>query len=63
MYEQVLREGLADDVRRYIDVDQLLDLWPDMILARRVTRAWRDWLHANRGVDHGELGTRVSVDV
>lgn len=27
VYEQVLREGTADDVRFYIDVDRLIELW------------------------------------
>jgi hypothetical protein len=29
VYEIVLSEGTDDDVRRFIEVDQLLDLWDD----------------------------------
>jgi hypothetical protein len=26
-YEQVLREGTDDDVRRFVEVDQVIELW------------------------------------
>lgn len=32
VYEQVLREGADDDVRTFIDVDELLALWDDLVL-------------------------------
>ncbi len=32
VYEQVLREGNDDDVRRFIDVDELLALWDELVL-------------------------------
>jgi hypothetical protein len=45
VYEQVLREGTADDVRYFIDVDVLLDLWDELILppavSRRGSHGWR----------------------
>lgn len=50
VYEQVLREGTADDVRHFIDVDVLLDLWDDMILPPAVSRAWIAWLADHRHV-------------
>ena len=50
VYEQVLREGTAADVRRFIDVDELIDLWDDLILPPAVSRAWIDWLAEHRGV-------------
>lgn len=49
-YEQILREGAAADVRRYIDVDALIEVWDDLILPRAVSRAWIDWLAEHRGV-------------
>ena len=49
-YEQVLREGLDDDVRRFIDVDLLLDHWEQLVLPPRVRRAWAEWLDRRRGV-------------
>jgi hypothetical protein len=49
VYEQVLREGAADDVRRFIDVDELLALWDDLYLPAHVRAAWRDWLARHRG--------------
>ncbi len=49
VYEQVLREGTADDVRRFIDVDELLALWDDLYLPAHVRAAWRDWLARHRG--------------
>ena len=50
VYEQVLREGNEDDVRCFIDVDDLIDLWDDVVLPRHVRQAWADWLQRHRGV-------------
>jgi hypothetical protein len=43
VYEQVLREGTEDDVRRFVRVDDLLDLWPELILPAYVRQAWDRW--------------------
>jgi hypothetical protein len=50
VYEQVMREGTADDVRRFIDVDVLIDLWDELILPPAVSRAWILWLAQHRRV-------------
>ena len=50
VYEQVLREGNEDDVRRFISVDDLVDLWDELVLPRNVRRAWVEWLERHRGV-------------
>ena len=50
VYEQVLREGNEDDVRRFIRADELIDLWGELVLPRHVRRAWADWLKRRRGV-------------
>ncbi len=50
VYEQVLAEGTEDDVRWFIDVDQLVELWPDLVLPGHVRRAWAAWLEEHRGV-------------
>ncbi len=42
-YEQVLTEGTADDVRYFIDVDQLVDLWDELVLSPHVRAAWDVW--------------------
>ena len=49
-YELVLTEGTDDDIRRFIDIDQLVDLWPQLVLPRHVREAWAAWLHDHRGV-------------
>lgn len=49
VYEQVLTEGTEDDVRLFIDVGQLLDLWDDLVSSPRVRIAWQTWL-CNRGL-------------
>ena len=49
VYEQVLTEGTDDDVRRFIDLGQLVDLWPDLVLPRHVRQAWSRWLAERRG--------------
>ncbi len=51
VYEQVLREGTDDDVRYYIDPDQLLELWNELVLPPPVRRAWADWFRQQRGVE------------
>jgi hypothetical protein len=38
----------ADDVRHFIDVDLLLDLWDEMVLPPAVSRAWIAWLAKHR---------------
>ena len=43
VYEQVLREGNADDIRRFIDVEELIALWDDLVLPAYVRRAWAAW--------------------
>lgn len=50
VYEQVLSEGTDDDVRFYIDVDELVTLWPDLVLPHHVRLAWARWLADRRGV-------------
>lgn len=51
VYEQVLREGTEEDVRRFIDVDELIDLWDELVIPRHVRRAWADWLEDHRGIN------------
>lgn len=51
VYELVLTEGTDDDVRRFIDVDELITLWAGLYLPPHVRRAWRDFLKSTRGVD------------
>lgn len=49
VYEQVLREGNEDDVRRFIRADELIDLWDELVLPRHVRQAWAAWLQRHRG--------------
>ena len=51
VYEQVLREGTLDDIRFYVDVDQLLDLWDDLVLPSPVRRAWAQWFLRHRQIE------------
>jgi hypothetical protein len=51
VYELVLREGNDDDVRRYIDVDVLVEEWHALVLPPRVRRAWAAWFLRRRGLD------------
>ena len=50
VYEQVLREGNDDDVRLYIDVDLLLEVWDELFLPRPVRAAWAGWFARHRGL-------------
>jgi hypothetical protein len=48
VYEQVLREGTDDDVRFYVDAEQLLELWDELVLPPYVRLAWSGWLRRHR---------------
>ena len=51
VYEQVLREGTDDDVRTFIDVDDLAEMWAGLVLPPRVRRAWAEWFRRHRNLD------------
>lgn len=51
VYEQVLREGTDADVRLYVDVDELLAMWDDVVLPPWVRRAWAAWFRRHRGIE------------
>lgn len=44
VYELVLREGDEDDVRRFVRVDALVELWDDLLLPTHIRDAWQEWL-------------------
>jgi hypothetical protein len=50
IYEHVLTQGLEEDVRYIIDVDELIALWDELFLPPHVCQAWAAWLVARRGV-------------
>lgn len=50
MYELVLSEGTEDDVRRFINIDELMELWPDMRLPAHVKSAWSEHLRRIKGI-------------
>jgi len=51
VYEQVLQEGTDDDVRYFIDVEELLAMWDDVVLPPWVRKVWAAWFKRNRGVE------------
>lgn len=53
VYEQVLREGNDDDIRRFIDVSELLVLWDELVLPDYVRRAWAGWFRRHGRPDPG----------
>lgn len=59
VYEQVLREGTADDVRYFIDIEELIDLWDELVLPPAVSRIWIAWLTQHRKVTLQDCRTRV----
>jgi len=48
VYEQVLREGTEDDVRFYVDAEELLELWDELVLPPSVRQAWAGWIRQRR---------------
>jgi hypothetical protein len=61
VYEQVLREGAAEDVRYFIDIDELIDLWDELVLPPAVSRAWIDWLARHRNVRLHDCRERIGA--
>ncbi|MBO0690839.1 MAG: hypothetical protein J2P40_14865, partial [Candidatus Dormibacteraeota bacterium] len=51
VYEIVLQEGTMEDLRRYIGLEDLIDLWPDMVLPPHVRAAWSRKIRQQLGVD------------
>ena len=49
VYEIVLREGRADDIRRYIDLAELRRVWDDLYLPENVRAAWADYFRLGSG--------------
>ena len=48
LYEQVLREGDEDDIRHYVRLEDLLDLWDELVLPDSLRTAWERWLAARQ---------------
>ncbi len=48
-YARVMTEGLEADVRHYIDLDILVDIWDELYLSPHVRKRWNNWL-AERGL-------------
>ena len=48
VYEQVLREGTADDVRFFVDAERLLEPWDELVLPPAVRKAWTGWIERHR---------------
>ncbi len=50
VYEQVLREGTEEDVRYYVDVEELASVFDELVLPPYVRGAWSEWFR-RRGRD------------
>ncbi|PRX97137.1 hypothetical protein [Allonocardiopsis opalescens] len=51
MYERVIREsGTVRDLRRYINSETLVRIWPELVLPRQVRRLWEFQLAEPRAV-------------
>ena len=46
-----MAEDTADDVRFFVDVDQVVAMWDELFLPPPVRRAWAAWLKERRGLD------------
>jgi hypothetical protein len=51
VYEQVLREGTEEDVRFFVNVDQLRELWDDLVLLPSVRHAWASWFRSQKAAE------------
>lgn len=52
----MITEGLSDDVLRFIDVDEVVAMWADLVLSPHVRAPWARWLHAHGLLDRSGLG-------
>ncbi len=50
MFKQAC-EGNDADIRRFIDENDLVRLWAELVLPSCVRRAWAKWLRRHRGPD------------
>ena len=50
-YEQVRREGTVEDVIRFIQVDEVIELWNELFLPAYVRVAWAAWILEHRQLD------------
>ncbi|MCZ7589349.1 MAG: hypothetical protein M5U27_10955 [Gaiella sp.] len=48
VYEQVLSDGTEDDVRYYVEADQLRDLWGELVLPPAIRQAWASWFRRHQ---------------
>ena len=44
LYRHVLTDGTPDDVRRYIDIPKLVEMWDYIMLPSHVEYVWGPWL-------------------
>jgi hypothetical protein len=44
VYEMVLTEGTEEDVRKFVDLVELIRLWPSIYLSPHVREAWQQHL-------------------
>ena len=51
LYARVMTEGLEADVRFYIDVDILVEVWDELYLSPHVRERWGGWL-----TERGHIG-------
>ncbi len=51
VYEQVLRDGTDEDIRRCIDPDRLLEEFDELVLPPHVRRAWAGCFRRHRSVE------------
>ncbi len=51
VYEQVLQEGNDDDIRYFIDVDELHAMWEEIVLPPWVRKVWVAWFRSHRSIE------------
>jgi hypothetical protein len=49
VYEQVLREGTEEDVRYFVQTEEVRNLWNKLVLPPHVRRAWAGWFERHQG--------------
>ena len=55
-YAVVMTEGRDEDVLWFIDVDEVVAMWADLVLSPHVRAPWARWLHVHGLIDRQGLG-------
>lgn len=63
VYQAVLAEGTKEDIKRYLNKNRLIELWPILNLDRRIVATWEKKFNALQGNWWSTKTARTTVEV